>query len=278
MKGYKRLKRNISIIGGDLRLCYLARILSYEGYNVYTYGLDKAKMIDSTERIYKLDDMKMVIDKSDVILSSIPLMMDDENIKAPFANFNILVRKMMENMKNKKFIAGKIPSEFVRYAENNNIELIDIVENEELAILNSISTVEGAIKIAIEETNFTIHGSSCLVLGFGRIGKVLSKALKGLGANVYCEARKKTDIAWIKALGYTPVELDNMDVNLKEKNIIFNTIPSLILNKERLKIIDKDTVIIDLASKPGGLDIEYANKVGIKNIWALALPRKGCTI
>ena len=76
--------------------------------------------------------------------------------------------------------------------------IIDIMKCEELAVLNSISTAEGAIQIAMEETNHTLHDSNILILGFGRIGKVLAKMLNAIGANVYCEARKNEDLAWIK--------------------------------------------------------------------------------
>ena len=272
------MKKNISIIGGDLRACYLAKILTKDGYDIYTYGLDKANFIDDIDNIYKVDEMSKVVDMSSIIISSIPLMKDENNIKAPYANGDISASELIKKIKNKMFIAGKIPSRFNEYVKKNNIQILDIAENEELAILNSISTVEGAIKIAIEETNSTLHGSNCLILGFGRIGKVLAKTLIGFGANVYCEARKKTDIAWIKALGYKAVELENLDKNLENKHIVFNTIPYLVLTKERLGIINKDTVIIDLASAPGGIDREYADKIKIKNIWALGLPRKNCTI
>ena len=141
-------------------------------------------------------------------------------------------------------------------------------------VLNAISTAEGAIQIAMEETIRTIHGSNVLIMGFGRIGKILAKELQGLGANVYCEARKNEDLAWIKAYGYNAIHLNELDNYLNDFHIIINTIPNLVLDEKKLNLLNKDCLIIDLASNPGGLDRDNAKKIGIKTIWALSLPGK----
>lgn len=98
--------------------------------------------------------------------------------------------------------------------------------------------------------------------------------LFGLGAKVYCEARKTSDLAWIRAYGYEPIELKNLRQYLSEFDIIINTIPVLILGEDYLKDLNKDCLIIDLASNPGGVDKAVAKKLGIKTIWALSLPGK----
>ena len=141
-------------------------------------------------------------------------------------------------------------------------------------IPNAVPTAEGAIEIAIAETPFTIHGSKSLVLGYGKIGKILSKDLYALGAQTYVEARKYADLAMIEGHGYEPLPLDNLKDHIHEFDIIFNTIPSLILDDEILTKVKKDALIIDLASKPGGIDFDAAKTYGLKVIWALSLPGK----
>jgi dipicolinate synthase subunit A len=126
----------------------------------------------------------------------------------------------------------------------------------------------------MEETQRTVHGSKVLVMGFGRIGKILAKMLDGIGAKVYCEARKNEDIAWIKAYGYEPIHLDNLNEHLGEFDIIISTIPFQVLDKERLNLVKKDVVIIDIASNPGGVDRKTAKDKNLKVIWALSLPGK----
>jgi hypothetical protein len=95
-----------------------------------------------------------------------------------------------------------------------------------------------------------------------------------LGATVSAAARKFSDFAWIKANGYTPIHIDDI-ANLAPKcDIIFNTIPKLVLGKELLHKIENRTLIIDLASKPGGVDFDTAKELGLNVIWALSLPGK----
>ena len=113
-------------------------------------------------------------------------------------------------------------------------QIIDILKREELSILNAVSTAEGAIKIAIEETQKNLHGSNILVMGFGRIGKILSHMLNGLGAKVACEARKHSDLAWIKAYGYEPIPLIELKENLEKFDVIINTIPYMLLDRDAL--------------------------------------------
>lgn len=82
-------------------------------------------------------------------------------------------------------------------AIKNHVNVIDILKKEELAVLNSIPTAEGAIEVAMKNSEITLHNSRVLILGFGRIGKVLAKMLHGIGAKVYVEARKEEDFSWI---------------------------------------------------------------------------------
>ena len=112
------------------------------------------------------------------------------------------------------------------------------------------------------------------MLGYGRIGKVLSNMLKGMGANVFCEARKKKDFAYISAYGYNVVHLEDLEKVIGNMDYIFNTIPVKILNKSYLEKVKEDVVIIDLASNPGGVDFEEAKRKNLNVTWALSLPSK----
>lgn len=269
------MEKSVSIIGGDIRLSYLAKLYSQENINVYTYGQEKCEILEN-KNIIKCNSIKDAIDNSNTVISSIPFSRDGFFVSTVYSNKKIEISEMAKHIKNKTFIAGKIPNKFYDISKNNNVKIIDLLKNESMSILNSIPTAEGAIKIAIEETKATIHGSNVLILGFGRIGKILAKYLQGFGANIYCEARKQEDLAWIESLGYRPIHLTDLSSSLQKESydIIFNTIPKIILSEEKLKLINKDTLIIDLASSPGGVDNIIANKLKIKVISALALPGK----
>ena len=140
--------------------------------------------------------------------------------------------------------------------------------------MNAIATSEGAIKKAIEMTDFTLNNSNILILGYGRIGKILANNLSGFGAKIYCEARKKKDIALIKSMGYNDIDLSNLDTFLPDMDIIFNTIPHMILDKRRLELLKSNVCVIDLASKPGGVDFEYASQRKVNLCWYLTIPSK----
>lgn len=271
MEGNDVLKKNISVIGGDLRIANVAKMLQEDGFEVYTYGLEKADFLENLEKVEFCKSLEEATKKSETVISAIPLSQDDTTVMAPYSHAIIPLKELQKNVKGKKFVAGKLSKDL---KADSSIQCYDLLEIEEYAILNAIATAEGAIQIAMEEFPKTLSGSNILVMGFGRIGKIVAKMLQGIGANVYCEARKNEDLAYIKAYGYTPIHLNQLEENLPQFEIIINNIPTLILNQSKLDLLKKDVLIIDLASKPGGVDFEYAKSKNIKTIWALALPGK----
>jgi dipicolinate synthase subunit A len=264
--------KKFTIIGGDLRSVKLANALQAEGNRVYIYGFNKAGFKLGME---ESKDLELAIDASDVIIGPIPCSNDGETINAPFHSEKIYINEVFKTMnKNQLFMAGKISEKIAHLSEVFNVYYIDLLEREEMSILNAIPTAEGAIQVAMEEIPITLHNSNSLVLGFGRIGKILAKMLHGIGANVFVEARKYSDIASIKSYSYKPVFLNELKSEIGKMDIIFNTIPNVILDVELLSCLNKECLLIDLASKPGGVDFEKAKLLGIKTIWALSLPGK----
>jgi len=264
--------KKFSIIGGDLRNVKLAELIAAEGNSVNIYGFSKAGFEVKFEQSNTIAE---AISGSDVVIGPIPCSNDNELINTPFHSENIHINEVFRCMnKNQLFIAGRISEKIVHLAQVCNVYTVDMLEREEMAVLNAIPTAEGAIQIAMEEMPITLHNSNALILGYGRIGKILAKMLHGIGANVYVEARKYSDLAWIKSFGYKPVILSELSQTVKNMDVLFNTIPSVILNNEVLKMLSSDCLIIDLASKPGGVDFEKAKEIGLKAIWALSLPGK----
>ncbi|MCL2815990.1 MAG: dipicolinate synthase subunit DpsA, partial [Oscillospiraceae bacterium] len=177
---------------------------------------------------------------------------------------------------NQIVIGGKFDPTIENLADKpeKKIKLVDYYEREDLAILNALPTAEGAVSIAMQELPSAISGCKVLVMGYGRIGKVLAHKLNGLHTEVYVSARKHEDFAWIEAFGHKSVGYEEIDEYLEDFDVIFNTIPALMLDKDRLEKIKPDAVIIDLASNPGGVDFNAAKNLGKNVIWALSLPGK----
>lgn len=291
---------NFFIIGGDKRILYLAQDLKEEGNNIKLYGFDK---LFHNEEIFEDDDFKMAkslneIDKNDIIISAFPMSIDGENIYAPFAKDDKIIKleELEKILKDENHIlfAGKIPDKIKKQNEKkeqtdnqnenakeeqtekkkedtkeeqnkkkieNQTGIYDFYDDEKITILSTISTAEGAIAKAIEETEISLDNANTLVLGFGRVGKMLANKLHAMNANVYVEARKERDLAWIKALGYNSIPLTKLNENLCKMDIIFNTVPAMILDKEKLILLNRKILIIDLASKPGGVDFETCKRM-----------------
>lgn len=269
------MSTSFSIIGGDLRTIKLAKMLANEGNKIYTYGLEKAEELKDNSNIIFTEKISKAIPKDvEVVIGPIPFTSNGININAPFGEKEISIREMIHYLEGKILIAGSISPEIYDMANDDYIEIIDIMKREELAVLNTISTAEGAIEIAISNTNKIIHGSEVLILGFGRIGKVLARKMAGLSAKVTCAARKDEDLAWIRAYGHKETNINALGENLSQYDIILNTVPHLVLNKERLQYVKKDALLIDLASNPGGIDKKEAKELNLKLVWALALPGK----
>ena len=265
----------ISVIGGDLRLSNLAEMLAIDTNEVSVFGMENASEIMENKDIIKCNSIEEAVDKSEIIIGSIPFMKNNEEVYATFSDKNIKLDDLVNRKcKNKTFIAGSISSNAREKLEESYGKVIDIMKEEELVVLNTIATAEGAIDVAIQNTDTTIHGSSVLILGFGRVAKEVANKFHGLSAKVTCAARKNTDLAWIKAMGYKGVNINDLGEDLKEYDIIINTVPHMIIDKEEMQYMKKNVLLIDLASSPGGINTEDAQKLNLKFVWALALPGK----
>ena len=263
-----------AIIGGDLRIIKLAKMLAREQNEIFVYGLEKAEELKNNPNIKYCESIKKAIQEVEIVIGPIPFSSNGKTINMPFSDKEVTIREMMHVINAKVLIAGGITPEVYEMANDEYIEIIDIMKREELAVLNTIATAEGTIQIAIENTNKIIHGSEVLILGFGRIGKVLARKLAGLSAKVTCAARKDEDLAWIQAYGHKATNINTIGENLRQYDIIINTVPHIILNEERLKYVKNDCLLIDLASNPGGIDKKAIKDNQLKFVWALSLPGK----
>ncbi len=260
-------EKNFGIIGGDMRQFYLAKSLVADGNNVLLCEFEK---LDFEDEIIKNSSIETVIESSEYVIFPIPITRDGKSINAPFSYKKIdLDEKLYNLLKNKKVFGGII-SLIKKEVKNLAIYIKDYYR-EDFMILNAIPTAEGAVKVAFDECKKTINKSKCLVTGYGRVGKILAELLKNMGAEVTVSARKSEDRAWIDASGYKFININNDPLNF---DIIFNTVPAQIFNYDMLMRCQKETVIIDLASEPGGVDKESAKKLGIKSVQALGLPGK----
>ena len=262
--------KTFGILGGDKRQLFLADSLVKDGYSVILGGFDNLRSVGNIS----IADIRTALNYSDAVIFPLPSVRSDGSLNASFANTNIFFdEEELEILKSKPVFASMRDRLIRAYPSLKSAKIYDYAARDDFAILNAVPTAEGAIECAMSAYEGTIAGSHSLVVGFGRIGKVLAKLLKALGSEVTVSARNNSDIAFINALGYKAANTEELK-EIKDIDLVFNTVPSMIFNEELLKNTDRNTLVIDLASLPGGVDFEAARALRIDAQRALSLPGK----
>lgn len=211
---------------------------------------------------------------ADVVV--LPVMGCDDHgvIAAPFSTGEVVIRdELFAAIREGCLVYTGISKSFLKQmSKEHGFRLIELLERDDVAIYNSIPTAEGAVMMAIQNTDITIHGSSCIVLGIGRTGFTLAETLQGLGATVKVGVRREDHVARAVQMGWKPFATTDLALYAGEIDLIFNTIPTMIVTAQIISKLPRQAVIIDLASAPGGTDFRFAEKRGIKALLAPGLP------
>lgn len=258
--------RTFWVLGGDRRQAHLARLLALDGHTVHTYALEQEGQTPSH---------LTGIERADCVIFPLPVCSAPGVLNTPLSDGKHLLSPILESLiPNQLLCGGRIdPDTRSRFARLG-LTVHDYFAREELTVLNAIPTAEGAVQIAMEELPITIHGARILVLGFGRVGKVTVQRFAALGARVTVAARSQKQLAWVQVAGMTAQHIRRLPQLLAETDLVINTIPAPVLGPDELAVLHRDVPIIDLASKPGGVDMVAAARIGIRVNHALALPGK----
>lgn len=254
------------IVGGDRRQLYLAKSLREDGFPVFLHGFENLEEAGEFPSL----PLKELGKQCQIALLPLPATRDGKTVNAPFAKEPIALDEHFARVFQRCEVLGGMVGK-VRDSSPmwKDISLSDYYQREELTLGNAFLTAEGAIALAVEQYPGALGGSHCLVTGFGRIGKALCLALRGLGAVVDCCARKPWDLAAIRALGCRPLEYSGIE---DRYDILFNTVPALVLGEAPLSRQGPDTLLLELASAPGGIDRQAAKKYGLRVVDAPSLP------
>jgi dipicolinate synthase subunit A len=263
---------HVAIVGGDARQLEVIRKLTELDAKLSLIGFDQlAHSFTGATKMY-IDE----VDFSD--LDAIILPVHGTNLEGKvdtiFSNEQIFFTEEML-LKTPKYCtvySGISNSYLDSLMKTVNRKYVQLFERDDVAIYNSIPTAEGTIMIVIQHTDFTIHGSRVAVLGLGRVGMTVARTFAALGAKVKVGARRSEHIARITEMGLEPFHLQDLEKEVRDIDICINTIPSLVVTASVISKMPAHTLIIDLASKPGGTDFRYAEKRGIKALLAPGLP------
>lgn len=240
----------ITIIADSKRHDLVAERLTRDGHSVTVY-----RSFDSLpEQI-----------NGDIVILPIP----------SFTNNGILNLSGTPDTVNKEILFNRISNDSFIICCNSIPEgrrYIDINRYEPFVSMNAVPSAEGAIALAMENSDITLFKSRALVIGYGRIGKLIAERLKGFLSLVTVTARKEKDRFAAESQGFRSIDFDGLDKTLSEFDFIFQTVPYPVLTRERIDLIKG--LLIEISSKGLGTDMVYAKERGIDFIYAPGIPEK----
>lgn len=259
-----------AVLGGDARHGRLASLLAEEGYTVFAAGFDTQPQLAAGA--VQTNACTAAAMSGVVILPVMPTS-DGATLTAPYAAEPIaLDERLCESMRHARVFTGfaeRISGISKSYAA---LDVRDYSHRETFLLKNAQITAEAALMLAVEQMPGALYESRCLITGYGRIGKALAPLLRATGAAVTVAARRPESFAAIEAAGFGRITYSRLALRAEEFDLVVNTADSLVLGETFIKALRPETVIIDLASHPGGTDFEAAKRCGIKTVHALGLP------
>lgn len=255
----------VAVIGGDRRSEVFASLMVNEGVETAIYGFDKS---ENPTGATKCTCIECALRRTDLLLLPTPISVGGGILYCPLHSEKILLSDILAGAEKDCIIVSSS-----HFEGEDDFSVINLAEYEPYLLKNALLTCEGAIKTAIEISGKSLFFCKILVVGYGRIGKLLSGKLSSLGCNVTVSARKPSDFAHATAYGIPYISTDSLPFRDMHYDIIFNTVPSRVIGKDTLSGL-VNTVIIELASKPYGVDLDCAKNLGIETVVAGGLPGK----
>ena len=254
-------KYSYAFIEGDHRQIYLMERFASEGALCISYGLPKAV----NPHIRYAASLEEAVKNSKNILCPIPFTqnntIDPEELTAYLS-------------KGQTLYGGCLPHQLVEDLDAKNITCYDYMQSEELTIFNTIATAEGIIAEAIIKYPYNLHKAKCLIMGYGRCGRTLADKLKGLQSDVTICTRQRLSHILVDSLGYRSIYPSELAECIADYDLIFNTVPELVLNLPILEKMTRDQYIFDIASLPGGVDLKTAQRLNLHTGLYPGLPGK----
>ncbi|MCL5780432.1 MAG: dipicolinate synthase subunit DpsA [Firmicutes bacterium] len=263
----------VAVLGGDAREIVLVSTLSRLGAHVRVVGLPVKQ---DPPHVILYQSLEEALADVQAVILPVPGILEDGNLYSVYKEKPLTLSEalLVKLPPQAPIFVGFARPKLKEIVQRSNVKLITVLDLDEVAILNSIPSAEGAIQMAMENTAITIHNSKSFVLGFGRTGASIARLLHGMGARVTAVTRSPADRARVYEMGMEPLSFEELPDAISRAEIIFNTVPAVVLNNSVLSKAREDAVIIDVASPPGGTDFEAAARFGIKALLAPGLPGK----
>ena len=258
-----------AIVGGDRRSALLAALLLERGHRVHSYALEKAEL---PAQIPKDSSLQACVYGADCVVLPTPA----EKGGVLFAPLGLRCPPMDEVISalwpGSLVVGGRLGEQTTEAALRSGLQLTDLMRRPDFVMGNAAITAEGAIGLLLHESERCLFGSRCLVLGWGRIGKLLAMRLSALGAAITVAARKQADRAEAEALGLAALDYGALEGIAGEQDFVVNTVPARVLTDAVLCCLPAEALLLELASPPGGFDALLAGNIGLRVLTAPGLP------
>lgn len=256
----------ILICGGDERIVLLSGQLGAAGHEVCCFGLDRAELPDGVRRI-------SAPERCDAAIFPVPVEKAGGELNAPFARSRLSAIEVLDAARDTPIvIGGKLGAKFKETAISNGQRVFDIMQRPEFTAGNAAVTAEGALSRLMNASDKAVQDMRVLVIGWGRIGKLLLQKLRGLGTRPCLMSKNPEARALAGAMGYEALAPDCGNALMSSFDAVINTAPAPVLGE--LSALRDSCILLELASTPGGFDAQKALERGMEYIAAPGLPGK----
>lgn len=264
----------IAVVGGDEREREIARLAAETGAEVRAYGFPWPER--GIEGVTQAPDAESALRGARYALFPIPGLGLDGSLYAPAAPAPIVPDERLLGLlaSGAHVILGTADDRLRAAAERTGLALHEYEGDKELMLLRGPAIVEGALRVAIENTEVTIHAAEVAVVGYGTIGSLLARTLVALGARVHVFARNPVQRAAAYAAGASPHPLEELAELAPSLRVVFSTVPAPVVTREIVERLPRDALLVDLAAPPGGVDLEAAGELGRRAVWARGLGKR----
>lgn len=190
------------------------------------------------------------------------------------AKITKLLKEELTNKDSEKpmVFGGAFTDAWKTFLEQAGITYVDLMKLESVAMKNAHITAEATVAEILKYSDYSISNQKIIVTGYGRCGREIANLLKAMGAKVTVLARGAEVRKQAQAEGHVAVDFAYGPEEVYGARTIVNTVPATVLKEPMIREMHPDTVIIDIASRPGGADLAAAEGCGIQVIPALGLP------
>lgn len=269
--------KSVAILGGDRRQISLGMRLSEAGLSVRISGLPRDGVVAP---LCFCERWQEAAAGAVAVILPLPATQDGKHISMPLLP-DVKAPRLDDVLSflpaGTLLTGGKLDEKLQKQAYERCILCFDYFTSEELQQKNALPTAEGALMILMEKLPRIIRGAKIAVVGYGRVGQALAQLLVSVGAEVTVTARRREMLAKAEGCGCQTILIENNASLLPLAagyHAICNTVPHCLFDDGILRVLCRDTLLMELASSPGGIDAKAAQKHNVSVIYALSLPGK----